>query len=269
MHIKGTEIARALGLKTDSSFHRSEVYSVGLRVMGAPSDFMIRWSGDALDTHKQTLLRDERDMDAYDVWEGNDDSIRCRSCSSPEAIDRCVKVTKARVPGTNTWMEATDHIVPLCSECMATKYHSSGTYAGVTKPPPTGQWLLIQRVLGGSNGSASWDIEADDRARAEYWAGPDRLLDCYEAMVESCDFCGITDKQANIGWLAFGMGHFCCDSCMWRCIDHHKNGEGEATENDEPWPDGIEDYEEFLRVEAMYAVDASWVDPPYQDEEGD
>ena len=78
-------------------------------------------------------------MDAYDVWEGNDDTVKCMSCKSPEAIDRCIKISKERVPGTNTWVERTDHIAPLCSDCTHTKLGTtSGGYVGVTMPPPSG-----------------------------------------------------------------------------------------------------------------------------------
>ena len=141
MELAGT-IARSLGLKQTDGFTAVETFNVGMSTFRLPSILSIRFSGNHEDTHHtslKTLRKDDQDMDAYDVWEGNDDTVKCMSCKSPEAIDRCIKVSKERVPGTNTWVERTDHIVPLCSDCSQTKLGTtSGGYVGVTMPPPSG-----------------------------------------------------------------------------------------------------------------------------------
>lgn len=139
MHIKGSDIAHTLGLKTDQSFNRSEVYSVGMRTMGPPVDFLVSFHAKKPDTNIKTSLSEDRDTDAYDVWDGNDDAIKCLSCQSPEAIDRCVGIKKERFPGTNVWFESAEYVAPLCADCNSTKVaNGSGGYVGVTMPPPSG-----------------------------------------------------------------------------------------------------------------------------------
>jgi hypothetical protein len=144
---KSDKIANTLGLKTTNTFDIAECYSVGMKQMGAPSEFILRYGvvDYEEDIDNKTQIQDDKDIDIYDVWAFSDDKYECRVCRSPEAIDRCVKVEKARIPGTNKWVEAVDHVYPLCNDCMTTKLDSvSGGYVGVTMPPPTGD--IIQYI---------------------------------------------------------------------------------------------------------------------------
>ena len=139
MRINRSDIPNVLGLKSIDTFDVAECYSVGMSVMGPPSNFISRFVTDNDDTHTKTQRQDDHDVDIYDVWAFDDSKYECRVCRSPEAIDRAVKITKSRIPGTNDWVEDTEYLYPLCNDCMATKVaNGSGSYVGVTMPPPTG-----------------------------------------------------------------------------------------------------------------------------------
>ena len=145
MELHGTEIAHSLNLKTTDSFHAVEVFNVGMNTFKLPTIFSIRFSGNQLDTNLKTFRGDEQDTKGYDVWEGNDDAIKCISCRSPEAIYRCLDIKKRNEKGFG-WIEHTESIAPLCSDCTATKLGKTGSYVGVTMPPPSG--YIIQYVKG-------------------------------------------------------------------------------------------------------------------------
>lgn len=139
MELHGTTIAHSLNLKTTDSFHAVEVFRVGMNTIKLPSILSIRFSGNQLDTDIKTFRSDEADIEGYDVWSGNDDAIKCLSCQSPEAIDRCIGIKKAREPELKRWVECDEEIAPLCSDCASNRFLSgSGGYVGVTMPPPSG-----------------------------------------------------------------------------------------------------------------------------------
>tara|TARA_R110000824_G_scaffold100184_6_gene238221 strand:- start:2851 stop:3441 length:591 start_codon:yes stop_codon:yes gene_type:complete len=135
MNLHRTEIASLLKLKQSNTFNVVEVYNVGMNTIGIPKVFNLVRSGNPHDTHLETFRKDDSDIDAYDVWD-NDDTVKCLSCQSPEAVDRGVKITKQRFLGK--WVEATEHLAPLCSDCMTTKQSGSSGHVGVTMPPPSG-----------------------------------------------------------------------------------------------------------------------------------
>ena len=139
MELHGTTIAHSLNLKTTDSFHAVEVFRVGMNTIKLPTIFSIRFSGNQLDTDLKTFRSDEADIEGYDVWEGNDDAIKCASCQSPEAIDRSVKTLRRYEHELKQWVEIGDEVTPLCSNCACAKFISgSGGYVGVTMPPPSG-----------------------------------------------------------------------------------------------------------------------------------
>ena len=135
MDLHRTEIANLLKLKQSNTFDAVEVYNVGMNTIGIPKIYNLVRSGNPQDVHLKTSRKDDSDIDAYDVWD-NDDTIKCLSCGSPEAIDRGVKITKQRLMGN--WVEATEYLAPLCNDCMTTKHSGSIGHVGVTMPPPSG-----------------------------------------------------------------------------------------------------------------------------------
>ena len=154
MELHGTTIAHSLNLKTTDSFHAVEVFRVGMNTIKLPTIFSIRFSGNQLDTDLKTFRSDEADIEGYDVWEGNDDAIKCASCQSPEAIDRSVKTVKRYERELKRWVDVGDEVTPLCSDCASTKFISgSGGYVGVTMPPPSGH--IIQYPKGNETRSRS------------------------------------------------------------------------------------------------------------------
>lgn len=175
MRINRSDIPNVLGLKTVNTFDIAECYSVGMSIMGPPSNFLSRFVDSDTDTHHKTQNQDDKDIDIYDVWAFDDSKYECRVCGSPEAIDRAVKITKSRIPGTNEWVEDTEYLYPLCNDCAATKLSSSGTYVGVTMPPPSGD--ITSFVHGDEGDSLSSGYERTsgiDRKnvgrKMEYWS---------------------------------------------------------------------------------------------------
>lgn len=139
MELHGTTIAHSLNLKTTDSFHAVEVFRVGMNTIKLPTIFSIRFSGNQLDTDLKTFRSDEADIEGYDVWSGNDDAIKCLSCQSPEAVDRCIGIKKQYERELKMWAECDEEIAPLCSDCASNRFISgSGGYVGVTMPPPSG-----------------------------------------------------------------------------------------------------------------------------------